>query len=119
GDLLAGAGKNPLLRIEEFLEELFAGTEANELEFMARLAGETNQSFRQFHDSHRLSHVEYQDVSFAPDGEGLQHQAHRLRNGHEKAGDLRVGDGDGPVEADLFLKERNHAAVGAENVAEA
>ncbi len=55
GDLFTGARKNPLVGIEELLEEFFTRTEANELEFLAGFAGEANQSFCEIRDSHRFS----------------------------------------------------------------
>ena len=61
------------------------------------LPGEANQSFRQVRDPHRLAHIEHQDVAVPADGEGLQYQADGLGNGHEKAGDFRVRDGDGLI----------------------
>src|ERR1035441_5524215 len=118
GDLFTDARKNPLVGIEELLEEFFTRTEANELEFLAGFAGEANQSFCQLRDAHRLPHVEHENVAVPADSEGLQYQAHRLRNGHEKAGDFGVSDGDGPVLANLLLKDRNHAAVRSEDIAE-
>src|SRR6266403_765372 len=63
GYLGAGARHYPLVRIEEFLEEFFARTEANELEFLAGFAGEASQSSRQVRDPNRLTHVEHQDVA--------------------------------------------------------
>src|SRR6202521_615448 len=118
GYLFTGARQDPLIRIEEFLEEFFARTEANEFEFRAGFAGEANQSLRQVRDPNRLSHVKHQDVAVPADRKGLQHEADRFGNCHEKAGDLGVSDGDGQVLTDLFLEERNHAAVRSEDVAE-
>src|SRR5205807_3541095 len=119
GYLGAGAGHYPLVRIEEFLEQLFARTEANELKFLAGFAGEASQSFRQVRDPNRLPHVEHQDVAVPADREGLQYQANGFGNGHEQASYLGVSDGDGLVLADLFLEKRNHAAARYEDIAEA
>src|SRR4029077_14149114 len=118
GYLFTGAGHDPLVRIEEFLEEFFARTEANKFEFRAGFAGEAHQSLRQVRDPNRLSHVKHQDVAVPADRKGLQHQADRFGNGHEKAGYLGVSNGDGLVLTDLFLEERNHASVRSEDVAE-
>jgi hypothetical protein len=71
GYLFTGARENPLVGIEEFLEELFTRTEANELEFLAGFAGEANQSLGQVHNPYRLPHVEHENVAVPADGEGL------------------------------------------------
>ena len=50
---------------------------------------------------------------------GPDHQLDRLRDGHEVAGHLRVGDGDRPAALDLAAEDRHDAARRAEHVAEA
>src|ERR1700674_2189254 len=61
GYLFTGARQHSLVGIKQFFEELFARTEANELEFRAGFAGEANQSFRQVRDPNRFSHVEHEN----------------------------------------------------------
>src|ERR1700687_6263049 len=63
GDLFTGARKDAIVGIEEFFEEFFARTEADELKFRAGFAGEANQSLRQVRDPNRLSHVKHEDVA--------------------------------------------------------
>ena len=55
----------------------------------------------------------------AADGAGLDDQLHRLLDGHEEPGDVRVGDGDGPAPVDLGLEGGEHRPPAAEDVAEA
>ena len=45
------------------------------------------------------------------------HQVHRLVQVHQKAGHVRVGDGDGLARADLFHKQGDHAAPAGHHVA--
>ena len=96
GCLFTGS-PGPVHRVKDFFEEFFAGTEADELEFRAGFSGEANQSLRQVRDPNRLSHVKHEDVAVPADRKGLQHQADRFGNGHEKAGNLGVSDGDGLI----------------------
>jgi hypothetical protein len=63
GYCFTGARQDPFIGIKEFLEEFFAGTEADELEFRAGFSGEANQSLRQVRDPNRLSHVKHEDVA--------------------------------------------------------
>jgi len=51
-------------------------------------------------------------------GEGLKHERNGFVNGHKKTASVRMGDGQFAGSADLFLKNRNDAAVGAEDVSE-
>ena len=53
-----------------------------------------------------------------PDRARLQHQLHRLRNGHEVAAHLGVGHRDRAAAPDLPQERRHHAAAAAEHVAE-
>jgi hypothetical protein len=50
---------------------------------------------------------------------GLEDQLGGFRNGHEKTGDLRVGDGHGAVGFNLLSKERDYRSGGSDNIAEA
>src|SRR5260370_16525159 len=45
GDLGAGAGQNPLVRIEELLEEFFASTQPHQLKFLAGFADAPTHRF--------------------------------------------------------------------------
>src|SRR5580698_1092229 len=114
----AGARQDTLVGIEELLEEFFSRTQADELEFLRRFARQTDQSFCQFGDPNRLSHIKHQDIAVPAYRERLQDQADRLGNSHEEAGYLRMGNREGLVLANLFLKERNYAAIRSQNISE-
>ena len=70
-------------------------------------------------DPHRLAHVEHEHFPALADRARLQHQLHRLRDGHEIAAHLGMGDRDRPAALDLPEERRHHAAPAAEHVAEA
>ena len=55
------------------------------------------RSFAQIDDPDRLAHVEHEDLAAAAERAGLQHQLHRLRDGHEVAAHLRVRDRHRPA----------------------
>src|SRR5258707_12156243 len=88
GYLGAGAGHYPLVRIEAFLEQFFARTEANELKFLAGFAGEASQIFREVRDPNRLPHVEHQEVAVSADRQGFQPPATDSGTCSEKAGEI-------------------------------
>ena len=80
--------------------------------------GKPDQLPREIHDEHLLAHVEQEYLPPATHGGRLQHQAHRLGDGHEVAARLRVRDRDRPAALELTLEERDHRAVAAEHVPE-
>ncbi len=73
----------------------------------------------QVEDAHRLAHVEDEDLAALAHGPGLQHELRRLRDGHEVALHVRVGDRHRPAVGDLVPEDRDHRAGRAEHVAEA
>ncbi len=72
----------------------------------------------QTEDRRRLAHVEQVDAPLGGHRTRLQDQAHGLRDGHEVAGHLRVGDRDRPAGEDLAQEGGNDTAAAAEHVAE-
>ncbi len=54
-----------------------------------------------------------------PIAAACKHQLRGFGNGHEKTRHVGIGDGDRAAAANLVLKDRHHAAVGAQHVAEA
>ena len=98
----------------QFLVQLLAGAQAAEadLDVLVRpQAAEADEVFREVRDLHRRPHVEYEDVAAFADGGRLQYQLRSFRDGHEVAGDLRVGHGHRAAPRDLLHEERDDAAV--------
>src|SRR5690606_19640108 len=65
---------------------------------------------RQLDNSHRLAHIQHEHVTALPHGTRLDHQLRRLGDGHEVAGDARMGHGDRAATADLLAEARDHRA---------
>ena len=82
-------------------------------------SGESHQVAGQIDDPYGLAHVEDENFSAVAHGGGLQHPLRGLGDGHEEPLDFGVGHGDRAAAANLFLKDRHHAAVGGQHVAEA
>ena len=82
-------------------------------------AGEPDHLPGEGEDRRRLAHVEQEDLPAVGHRARLQHEAHRLGDGHEVAGHLRAGDRHRPAVEDLAQERRHHAAAAAEHVAEA
>ena len=80
------------------------------------LGGET---MGQVDDLHGLTHVEHEDIAILTNCAGLEHQLDRLRDGHEVAGHLGVGDRDGLAASDLVAERRDDRSIRAQDVAEA
>ena len=57
-------------------------------------ARQADQVAREVGDPHRLAHVEHEDLAAAAHRAGLQHELRGLRDRHEVARDLGMGDGD-------------------------
>ncbi|MNO99511.1 hypothetical protein D3C76_912820 [compost metagenome] len=70
--------------------------------------GQVNHLFRQFDDPHRLAHVEHEHIAALAHRARLDHQLRGFGDGHEIAGDLRVGDGQWATGLDLLVEQRNH-----------
>ena len=106
----------------QLLVQLLARADADERDRDVRLgilAREADHVDRQVEDLHRLAHVEHVDLAAAADRAGLHDERHRLRDGHEVARHLRMGHRDGAALLDLAPEDRDHAARGVEDVAEA
>ena len=106
---------------QQFLVQLLARPEAGEHDGNLLLAvpRQPDQLACQLDDLHRLAHVQHQHLAAGADGTGLQHETRRLGDGHEVANDVRVRHGHRPALGDLLLELRDHAAAGAEHIAEA
>ena len=81
--------------------------------------GQSDHVAREIQDLHRLAHVEHVDLPAASDCACLHDQRDSLRNRHEVARHLRMGDRDRPALLDLAPEDRDHAAGGVQDVAEA
>ncbi len=115
------AGGSRVLGIEEqFLIELLArpGTAEPDLDVAHLEARQADEVVGQVHDLERLAHVQHEYLAALADGPGLQHQLHRLRDGHEIAAHLRVGNRERTALADLPEEGRHHAPTAAQHVAE-
>src|SRR5882672_10485848 len=93
-------------RVRKFFEKLLAVAQAGKANayFVLGLSGETDQSFCQVKNAHRLAHIEQQGVAVVSNGETLQNQRDRLACGHEESHDIRVRDRELLVISNLFLK---------------
>ena len=79
---------------EQLLVQLLARAQAGVDDLDRRSPACVDQPLGHVGDAHRLAHVEHQRLAVAADGAGLDHELHRLLDGHEVAGDVGVGDGD-------------------------
>lgn len=70
-------------------------------------------------DADGLAHVEDEDFAALAHCAGVDDELARFGDGHEEAGDVGVGDGDGAAFGNLSPENRNDGAVGAQDVAEA
>ena len=77
-----------------------------------------NQLLGQLGNLHRLPHIQHEHITTLPHGTSLDHQLSGLGNGHEVAGDLRVGHSHRPTVANLLVEARNHRARGAQHITE-
>ena len=120
--VVLGAAHLVLLLVHhQLFVELLAGAQAHHLDLHvhARLvAVKADELLGKVHDLDRLPHVQHIDVAAFGQGTGLQHQLGRLRDGHEVALDVLIGQGDRAALFDLGFKQRDDAAVAAQHVAE-
>src|SRR5581483_3084479 len=99
-----------------------ANTGKDNLDVPFRLeTAETDDTFGQVHDLHRLSHVEHIDryVAVRRDrrmARGRNDKIARFADGHEVAHHVRMRDGDGTARLDLRLEFRHDRPVGGEHV---
>ena len=74
---------------------------------------------RHIHEFDLLAHLQHKDLSAAREAGRLEDQQDRFRNRHEVPCDFRMGDSDRAALLDLLQKQRHHAAVTAQDIAEA
>ncbi len=121
GDERVHPADDVLAVAEEVLVELLAGAQAgvDDVDRPARLG---DQPARHVVEEHRLAHVENEGLTglvvLADGPRGLDHQLHRLVDGHEVAGDVGVGDGHRPAGSIWARKACEHRAPAAEDVPE-
>ncbi len=116
-----------LVFVHQFLEQLLTGTQADEFNtdvHVRLLARQADHLAGQIDHADRLAHVQHvylaaQGLLGGADGRGLQHQLHRLGDGHEEASDIGVGHRHRSARRDLALKQRIHRAGGAQHITEA
>src|ERR1035441_6113759 len=80
---------------------------------------EQNKILGQIRDLDGLAHFEDEYLSALADGESLQNQLGRLRNGHKIAGHFRVSDCYRAACGNLFLEDWNNTSVASEYIPEA
>ena len=114
-------GQGLLVVGQQFLEEFLARAQAGEGDGDVGfgVAGQAHHGAGQVDDADGLAHVQDEGLAAASHEAGLQHELGGLGDGHEVAGDVGVGDGDGAAVGDLLAKLGNDAAAGAQHVAEA
>lgn len=117
-DLWVCCRDGALLVVEYLLVELLPVTQAGELYLHILRSGQGDHPPGQVDNLHGLTHVEDEDLASLAHGTRLKYQRARLGDEHEVADDVRVGDGDRTAVTDLFLKDGDHATVGAQDVAE-
>ena len=116
-DLWVCCGDGAFLVVEDLLVELLTVAQAGELYLHILRSGQGDHPPGQVYDLHRLSHVEDEDLPSLAHGPCLEHERARLRDEHEVADDVRMGDGDRSTVAYLLLEDGDHAAVGAQDIA--
>ena len=114
-------GQGLLVVGQQFLEEFFARAQAGEGDGDVGfgVARQAHHGAGQVDDADGLAHVQDEGLAAASHEAGLQHELGGLGDGHEVAGDVGVGDGDGAAVGDLLAELGNDAAAGAQHVAEA
>ncbi len=107
---------------ELLLIELLAWAETGVLYFDIHVgleAAEADEVAGQGVDLHGAAHVQDEDLAAVGIGPGQHDQTDRLGDRHEIADDVGMGDRDGAALLDLPLKNGDHGAVGAQDIAEA
>ena len=110
-DLPVGGAAQPLLHHQFLLIEFFSRAQAGVLDLdvhVWHMSRQLDQVSGQVVDLDRISHVQHKYLAALGIGAGLKHQSHRLRDGHEIADDIRVGDSDRTAGLDLLLEQRDH-----------
>ncbi len=122
GDPGVVGGLRALVGHDQLFVELLAGAKADVLDSDIGFGLETGQAdhiLGEIRYLDGLAHVEDEDLAAVGHGAGLDHEPGRFGDRHEVAGHIRVRDGDGSSLLNLVLEEGDHAAVGAEDIAEA
>ena len=107
---------------QELFLDLFAGAESRKLDFhilVGHLAVHADKVFGQRDNLDGLAHVEHEYLAAVGDTRRLEHEVHRLGDGHKVADNVGVRDGDGLALLYLALEQRDDATVAAEHVAKA
>ena len=107
---------------QEFFADLFAGAESRKLDFhilVGHLAVHADKVFGQRDNLDGLAHVEHEYLAAVGDTRSLEHEVHRLGDGHKVADNVGVSHGDGLALLYLALEQRDDASVAAEHVAKA
>lgn len=94
--------------------ELFTGTQASvfDLDVDVRFeSGKADQVPGEVRDLHRRTHVQHEDLPAVGIGACQHDQGNSLRDRHEVADDVRMGDRDGAALFDLFFEDRDNGAV--------
>ena len=114
-------GQGLLVVGQQFLEEFLARAQAGEGDGDVGfgVARQAHHGAGQVDDADGLAHVQDEGFAAASHEAGLKHELGGLGDGHEVAGDVGVGDGDGAAVGDLLAELGNDAAAGAQHVAEA
>ena len=111
-----------LLLHQLFFIELFTRAQTGILDSDIHIrpeAGELDEVAGEGVDLHRRAHVEDKDLAAVGIGAGLHDKRDSLLDGHEIADDIGMGDRDGAALLDLFFKDGDDRAVGAQDIAEA
>ena len=120
-ELVVGLGE-ALLGHEFLFVELLAGAETSifDLNVHIRLqARKADHVAGQSVDLYRTSHVKDENLAPMGIGAGQHHEAHGLRNRHEVADNIRMGDRDRASLFNLLFENGNDGSVGAQDIAEA
>lgn len=104
---------------QDLLVELLPVPQAGVLDLHALRPAQLDHATRQVGDAHRLAHVEDEDLAALALRAGLKDQLAGLGNQHKVPYDVGVRHRHRAAGLDLALENRDHGAVGAEDVAEA
>lgn len=110
-----------LLREFQFFQQFLPRAGAGELDFnilVGAVAAQADHVAGQVVDGHRLPHIQDKGLPAMAEGSGVEHQLHRLRNGHKISAHLPVGDGHRASPGDLFPEDGHHAPLGIQHIAE-
>jgi hypothetical protein len=121
-DALAPRHARLLVLRVQLLVQLLAGPQPDERDVDVLALGEAREPdhlARHVHHLHGLAHVEQEHLAALADRRGLEHQSHRLGDGHEVTRGLGVGHRERAAALELALEQRHDRALAAEHVAEA